>query len=60
LPPGAPAAVPVGGTTGIHTGDQVFVPAHLTPGQYVLVCWMSTNNKYHFDLGMQHAFTVRS
>ena len=60
LPPGAPAAVPVGGTTGIHTGDQVFVPANLTPGQYVLVCWMSTNNKYHFDLGMQHAFTVRS
>lgn len=60
LPPGAPAAVPVGGTTGIHTGDQVFVPANLTPGQYVLVCWMSTNKKYHFDLGMQHAFTVQS
>lgn len=60
LPPSAPAAVPVGGTTGIHTGDQVFVPAHLTPGQYVLVCWMSTNNRYHFELGMQHAFEVRS
>lgn len=58
LPPGAPAAVPVGGTTGIHTGDQVLVPAHLTPGQYVLVCWMTTNQKYHFDLGMQQAFTV--
>ena len=58
LPPGAPAAVPVGGTTGIHTGDQVLVPAHLTPGQYVLLCWMMTNHKYHFDLGMQQAFTV--
>jgi hypothetical protein len=58
LPPGAPAAIPVGGTTGISRGDQVLVPARLTPGQYVLVCWMSTNNKYHFDLGMQKAFTV--
>jgi hypothetical protein len=58
LPSGAPAAVPVGGTTGIHTGDQVLVPANLTPGQYVLVCWMSTNHKYHFELGMQHAFSV--
>lgn len=58
LPPGAPAAVPVGGTTGIHTGDQVLVPARLTPGQYVLVCWMQTKGKYHFNLGMQHAFTV--
>jgi len=58
LPPGAPAAEPVGGTTGIHTGDQVLVPARLTPGQYVLVCWMTTKGKYHFDLGMQHAFTV--
>lgn len=60
LPPGAPAAEPVGGTTGIHTGDQVLVPVRLTPGQYVLVCWMTTNHKYHFDLGMQHAFTVKS
>jgi hypothetical protein len=60
LPPGAPAAVPVGGTTGIHTGEQVLVPARLQPGQYVLVCWMTTNGKFHFDLGMQHAFTVRS
>jgi hypothetical protein len=58
LPPGAPAAVPVGGTTGIHTGDQVLVPAVLTPGQYVLVCWMTTNHKYHFNMGMQHAFIV--
>lgn len=58
LPSGAPAAVPVGGTTGIHTGEQVLVPADLTPGQYVLVCWMTTNHKYHFDLGMQHAFIV--
>lgn len=60
LPPGEPAAVPVGGTTGIHTGDQVFVPAWLQPGQYVLVCWMTTNHKYHFEMGMQHAFTVPS
>ena len=58
LPPGAPAAVPVGGTTGIHTGAQVLVPARLTPGQYVLVCWMRTNHTYHFDLGMQREFTV--
>lgn len=58
LPPGAPAGAPVGGTTGIHTGDQVLVSARLTPGQYVLLCWMTTNHKYHFDLGMQQAFTV--
>ena len=55
---GVPAAVSVGGTTGIHTDDRVFVRAHLTPGRYVLVCWMSTKDKYHFDLGMQQAFTV--
>jgi hypothetical protein len=60
LPPGAPAALPVGGTTGISTGRPVLVPARLTPGQYVLVCWMSTNGKNHFELGMQQAFTVRS
>jgi hypothetical protein len=57
-PAGAPAALPVGGTTGIHRGDQVLVPVTLTPGQYVLLCWMTTDHRYHFDMGMQHAFVV--
>ena len=55
---GTPAAIPVGGTTALHTGEHAFVNAKLTPGAYVLVCWLTTNNKFHFDLGMTQVFTV--
>jgi len=53
-----PAAVPVVGTTALHKGEQVFVTANFTPGTYVAVCWMQTNGKFHYDLGMKHVFTV--
>ena len=55
---GTPAAIPVGGTTALHSGEHNFVNARLTPGTYVLVCWLTTNNKFHFDLGMKQVFTV--
>ncbi|HSU97966.1 MAG TPA: hypothetical protein VLI40_12095 [Gemmatimonadaceae bacterium] len=57
-PVGAPAAEPIGGTTGMHLNEQGYVNARFTPGTYVLVCWMKTNNKPHFQLGMQKVITV--
>ena len=59
-PAGKGIATPVAGTTGLHTGEDAFVSGHFTPGTYVLVCWMSTNGKMHFQLGMKHVFTVAS
>jgi uncharacterized cupredoxin-like copper-binding protein len=57
-PTGKPAAVAVGGTTGLHTDETAYITARFDPGTYVLVCWMQTDNKYHYELGMKHAFTV--
>ncbi|MEO7103910.1 MAG: hypothetical protein ABI311_11010 [Gemmatimonadaceae bacterium] len=57
-PVGSPAAVPVGGTTGIHLNETVYVPARFTPGTYMLICMMTTNNKRHFMLGMTKVITV--
>jgi hypothetical protein len=57
-PVGAPAAEPIGGTTGMHLNEQGYVNARFTPGTYILVCWMETNNKPHFQLGMQKVITV--
>lgn len=53
-------ATAVAGTTALHTGEDAFISGHFTPGTYVLVCWMSTNGKLHYQLGMQHVFTVTS
>jgi hypothetical protein len=57
-PVGSPAAVPIGGTTGLHLNEQAYVQARFTPGTYVLVCWMKTDNKLHFQLGMTKVVTV--
>lgn len=57
-PVGTPTAEPIGGTTGLHLNEQGYVQATFTPGTYVLVCWMETNNKPHFMLGMQKVLTV--
>lgn len=55
---GSPAAEPIGGTTALHLNEQGYVEAQFTPGTYVAVCWMATNNKPHIQLGMEKAFTV--
>jgi len=55
---GSPAAVPIGGTTGIHLDETTYVQARFTPGTYILVCMMSTNHKRHFMLGMKKVITV--
>ncbi len=57
-PVGAPAAEPIGGTTGLHLDEQGYVTARFTPGTYVLVCWMQTDNKPHFQMGMEKVLTV--
>jgi len=57
-PVGAPAAEPIGGTTGLHLDEQGYVRARFTPGTYVLVCWMQTGNKLHFQRGMEKVLTV--
>jgi hypothetical protein len=57
-PVGAPAAEPIGGTTALHLNERAYVNARFTPGTYVLVCWMQTDNKTHFQLGMQKVITV--
>jgi plastocyanin len=57
-PVGAPAAEPIGGTTALHLNEQGYVQAKFTPGTYVLVCWMRTDNKPHSQLGMEKVLTV--
>jgi hypothetical protein len=57
-PVGAPAAEPIGGTTGLHFNERGYVNARFTPGTYILVCWMQTDKKPHFQLGMQKVITV--
>ncbi|MDQ2889094.1 MAG: hypothetical protein M3R65_00890 [Gemmatimonadota bacterium] len=57
-PPPSDRNVTIGGTTSLHTGEHAFVTANFTPGTYVLVCWLTTHNKFHFDLGMKNVFTV--
>jgi hypothetical protein len=58
-PVGTPAAVPVGGTTGLNLNGKAYVQANFTPGTYVLVCWMSTaTGKEHLKLGMKKVLTV--
>jgi len=57
-PVGAPAAEAIGGTTALHLNERAYVNARFTPGTYVLVCWMKTDNKTHFQLGMQKVITV--
>ncbi|MGH9420720.1 MAG: hypothetical protein ACRD3J_12155 [Thermoanaerobaculia bacterium] len=58
LPTGRRAATTIAGTTGLHPGEQAFVNMRFTAGTYVLVCWIRTNGKYHFDLGMNRVITV--
>jgi len=55
---GRAAALPVGGTTRLHTGEQAYVRARFMPGTYVLVCWLTSAHKYHYRLGMKAVFTV--
>lgn len=57
-PVGQPAAVPIAGTTSLHPDETAFLHARFTPGTYVLVCWLTTDKKYHFDLGMKKVITV--
>ena len=57
-PVGSPAAEPIAGTTVLHTNEEAYLQAHFTPGTYVLVCWLATNKKYHYHLGMENVFTV--
>lgn len=57
-PVGKPAAVPIAGTTVLHTDEKAYIPVRFAPGTYVLVCWLSTNGKSHIQLGMKQVFTV--
>lgn len=57
-PVGTPTAEPIGGTTGLHTNELAYVRARFTPGTYILVCWMQTNKKPHFMLGMKKVIVV--
>ncbi len=57
-PVGRPAGEPIAGTTVLHTNEEAYVQAHFIPGTYVLVCWLATNKKYHYHLGMENVFTV--
>ena len=57
-PVGRAAAEPIAGTTALHPGEDDYLEATFSPGTYVLVCWLQTDKKFHYDLGMKHVFTV--
>jgi uncharacterized cupredoxin-like copper-binding protein len=49
----------VGGPNGIVAGERTSTLQRLTPGDYVLVCWMpDTSGTPHFTLGMTKSITV--
>jgi uncharacterized cupredoxin-like copper-binding protein len=49
----------VGGPNGVVAGERTSTLQFLTPGDYVLVCWMpDTSGTPHFTLGMTKSITV--
>lgn len=49
----------VGGPNGIVAGERTSTLQRLTPGDYVLVCWMpAADGTPHFTLGMTKSITV--
>lgn len=57
---GPPAAVPVGGVQALDVGRSNFVELDLTPGNYVVVCFVGDpeSGQPHIALGMISTFTV--
>ena len=59
---GAMPGEEVGGTVGLSTGEVNFVNVDLTPGEYVLLCFVpdAKDGKSHLSHGMIRQFTVSS
>lgn len=59
-PEGPPPAVPIGGVAATAIGTASFVTFDLTPGKYVMVCFIpdGKDGKPHLDHGMMKEFTI--
>lgn len=57
---GPPAALPVGGVQALEVGGSNFVELDLTPGNYIVVCFVGDpeTGRPHIALGMVSSFTV--
>lgn len=57
---GPPPGTPMGGISGMATGGVAYLPVTLTPGNYLLVCFLpdARDGKPHFMHGMIKTLTV--
>jgi hypothetical protein len=60
-PEGPPPADALGGISGMHAGMAQYFTADLTPGNYVMICFVpdAKDNKPHMQHGMVKEFAVK-